>query len=189
MPRTRVVALAAALTAALTVAVLAVVGAGPVGTVVRDGRHRPPVAASAASPDSPASLPTSRTGGREPDPVRALAGWDRRRAKAWRLGSPRRLADLYVAGSSAGTRDVEALRGWRGRGLRVAGMHMQLLEVAVLARTPDRWRLAVTDRLVGATAVRDGRRTPLPRDRASRHVVTLMRGGDGRWRVATVAGP
>lgn len=182
MPRTRVVALAAA----LTVAVLAVVGAGPVATVVRDGRHRPPVAASAASP---ASVPTSRTGGREPDPVRALAGWDRRRAKAWRLGSPRRLADLYVAGSSAGTRDVEALRGWRGRGLRVAGMHMQLLEVAVLARTPDRWRLAVTDRLVGATAVRDGRRTPLPRDRASRHVVTLMRGGDGRWRVATVAGP
>jgi hypothetical protein len=126
---------------------------------------------------------------RDPDPVRTLAGWDRRRAAAWRLGSTRRLADLYVAGSAAGTRDVTSLRGYLRRGYRVSGMRMQLLRVAVLARAPDRWRLAVTDRLVGATVLRDGRRTALPRDSATRHLVTLMRGGDGRWRVATVADP
>jgi len=127
--------------------------------------------------------------GRDPDPVRTLAGWDRRRAAAWRLGSTRRLADLYVAGSVAGTRDVTSLRGYLRRGYRVSGMRMQLLQVDVLARAPDRWRLAVTDRLVGAGAVRDGRRTALPGDGATRHLVTLMRGGDGRWRVAEVADP
>ena len=169
MPRTRVVALAAV--------VVALVAAGLVATAHRGGWHPAAGAAPVAAR------------GREPVPVRTLAAWDRHRAAAWRLGSPRRLADLYVAGSTAGTRDVAALRGWRDRGFRVSGMRMQLLEVAVLASGPDRWRLAVTDRLVGATAVRDGRRTPLPRDTASRHVVTLMRGGDGRWRVATVAGP
>ena len=61
--------------------------------------------------------------------------------------------------------------------------------VSVVDRLDDRWRLAVTDRVAGGVAVGRGRRLALPRDHADTHVVTLMRGGDHRWRVAAGAGP
>jgi hypothetical protein len=63
---------------------------------------------------------------------------------------------------------------------------MQLLAVAVDDRRAGRWRLTVTDRLAGGVAVGRGRRLVLPRDRADTHVVTLVRAGDHRWRVAAV---
>ena len=127
--------------------------------------------------------------GQDDAAVRVLRGWDARRASAYAAGSPARLADLYVAGSSAGTADVRVLRGYLGRGLRVRGLRMQLLAVSVVDRLDDRWRLAVTDRVAGGVAVGRGRRLALPRDRADTHVVTLMRGGDHRWRVAAVTRP
>ena len=119
--------------------------------------------------------------------VRVLRAWDARRAAAYASGSSRRLAGLYVAGSSAGTADVRVLRGYLGRGLRVRGLRMQLLTVSVVDRLDDRWRLAVTDRVAGGVAVGRGRRLALPRDRADTHVVTLMRAGDRRWRVAAAS--
>lgn len=121
--------------------------------------------------------------------VRVLRAWDARRAAAYASGSPRRLAALYVAGSSAGSADVRVLRGYLGRGLRVRGLRMQLLAVSVVDRLDDRWQLTVTDRLAGGVAVGRGRRLALPRDRADTHVVTLMRGDDHRWQVATVTRP
>jgi hypothetical protein len=125
--------------------------------------------------------------GRDDVAVRVLRAWDARRTAAYAAGSPARLADLYVAGSSAGTADVRVLRGYLGRGLRVRGLRMQLLAVAVVDRQPDRWRVTVTDRVAGGVAVGRGRRLVLPRDRADTHVVTLMRAGDHRWRVAAVS--
>lgn len=83
--------------------------------------------------------------------------------------------------------DVAVLREYRRRGLRVEGMRMQVLSVEVLERMPRRWRLRLTDRLQGAVAVGNGLEVPLPRDRASVHVVTLERESRaGRWKVAAV---
>ena len=127
--------------------------------------------------------------GRDAAAVRVLRAWDARRAAAFASGSSRRLSDLYVAGSAAGAADVRVLRGYLGRGLRVRGLRMQLLTVSVVDRQRDRWRLAVTDRVAGGVAVGRGRRLALPRAHADTHVVTLMRGGDDRWRDAAVTRP
>jgi hypothetical protein len=124
----------------------------------------------------------------DPD-VRVLHAWDEQRAAAYASGSVKRLRDLYVPGSSAGAADLRVLRGYRERGLRVTHMRTQVLSLAVLDRRPG-WRLfGVTDRLVGAVAVRAGRRVALPKDRATSHQMTMMRGADGRWRVSEVADP
>jgi hypothetical protein len=121
--------------------------------------------------------------------VRVLHDWDEQRAAAYASGSARRLRDLYVAGSSAGAADLRVLGDYRERGLRVKGMRTQLLSLSVLDRGPG-WRmLAVTDRLVGAVAMRAGHEVVLPRDRPTGHEITMMRGGDGRWRVAEVTNP
>jgi hypothetical protein len=116
-----------------------------------------------------------------------LDDWDARRADAYAAASADGLRDLYVPGSGAGTADLRLLGRYQARGLRVIDLHMQVLGLAVTERRPDRWTLRVTDRLAGAVAVHGEQRTPLPRDTASTHVVTLLRGGDGRWRVARVA--
>lgn len=118
-----------------------------------------------------------------PSPTHVLHAWDERRAAAWAAGDPRALIALYTRGSSAGERDVAMLRAWSARGLRVEGLRMQLLAVDVHRRTPDRLVLGVTDRLVGAVA--EPGALPLPRDRASAHVVT-MRWVEGEWRVSSV---
>ena len=104
-------------------------------------------------------------------PADVLHAWDDRRAAAWSAGDARALGALYTPGSTAGERDAEMLRAWSARGLRVEGMRMQLVEVDVRRRTPERLVLAVTDRLVGGVA--EPGSIALPRDTASRHVVTM----------------
>jgi hypothetical protein len=128
----------------------------------------------------PAVLPMVLAG---PAPVDVLHTWDDRRAAAWAAGDPAALGDLYTDGSAAGRRDVAMLRAWDAHGLRVAGLHTQLLAVEVRSRTPGRLVLDVTDRVVGAVVVPG--RIALPRDRPSRHVVTL-RLVAGEWRVSSV---
>jgi hypothetical protein len=119
--------------------------------------------------------------------VDVLHDWDHRRARAYAVGDVAALRELYVAGSHAGTTDVDLLRDHRGRGLRIEGMRMQLLAVKVLERKPGLWRIRVTDRLHGAVVVGDGLRTSLPRDEASTRVITFRRGrGQPEWRVAAV---
>ncbi len=128
-----------------------------------------------------------------PPGLQVLHRWDARRSRAYAAGSVAGLRALYVPGSAAGRADVRLLRAYAARGYRVRGLRMQVLAVTVLSRRPGRWRLRVTDRLARAVAVRDGARTVLPRDQASTRVVALVRGTDGRWRVAAVrelsAGP
>jgi len=165
---------------ALLVGLLVASCTPPVG---RDGRdhaavgraRREPTVVGRARRDQPAT---------EPPAVRLLHGWDLRRSRAYARASVPALRDLYV--DRAGVADVRLLRAYAARGYRVAGMRMQLLDVSVLAHAPQRWRLRVTDRLDGAVAVGEGRRTALPRDRASTRVVQLVRGADGRWRAASV---
>lgn len=121
--------------------------------------------------------------------LRTLHDWDARRADAYATGSSEALRDLYVVGSAAGAADLRLLARYRSRGVRITDLRMQVLDLAVTERRPDRWTLRVTDRLAGAVAVHAAQRTPLPRDTSSTHLVTLLRGGDGRWRVSAVASP
>jgi hypothetical protein len=155
------------------VALLALLASAVVVVVVAIG-DRP-----APAPDGPALT-------RESAALRVLHTWDSRRATAYASGSTTALRDLYVPGSRAGAADLRVLHAYRARALRVRDMHMQVLELSVLGSRPGWRRVRVTDRLVGAVAVRADRRVRLPLDRASSRVITMMRGGDGRWRVASV---
>ena len=147
-------------------------------------------------------LTTRRSPGRTPTPAPATASdlalavlhdWDTRRSDAYAEGSVERLRDLYVPGSAAGAADVRLLQRYRSHGLRVTGLRVQVLGLAVTEREADRWTVRLTDRLAGGVAVHASEHasqgTPLPRDASSTRVLTLLRGGDFRWRVSAVAEP
>lgn len=132
-----------------------------------------------------------RATGRDPAPAAPLTPtgvvheWDEARSAAWADGDAQALTRLYVEGSAVGERDVEMLRRYVERGLRVEGLSTQLLEVAELSRTEEEWVLEVTDRVHAGTVVGPGVRRALPRDRASRRRLTFAKVGD-EWRVASV---
>jgi hypothetical protein len=131
-------------------------------------------------PRSPVVEPASRV------EAAVLAGWDRRRAAAWAAGDVDALRALYLPGSGAGVADVALLRAWLRRGLRVEGLHTQVLARRVVDSRSGRIVLRVTDRVVGGVAVRaGGARARLPADRPERRTVTLVRHA-GRWVVARV---
>lgn len=117
--------------------------------------------------------------------LRILSRWDHRRSTAYADGDVAALRRLYAPGSHAGRADVAILADYVGRGLRVEGLRMQVLAFRVVRRTPSRMVLAVTDRLVGARAVRGTRHVGLPTDRADRRRITMVR-RDGRWVVSEV---
>lgn len=154
--------------------------------VVRAAVHHPPSRTTTATPATSVA-PAARDIG-VVDAVGSLAvlrDWDRARAAAWAEGDPAALRDLYARGSAAGRADVAMLRRWTARGLRVEGMGMQVLAVELRLRTGRRLVLVVTDRLVGAVAVGpDGRRTPLPRDGATRRRLEFRR-TEGEWLLAS----
>jgi len=114
-----------------------------------------------------------------------LKAWDDDRAAAYETGDVAALARLYVPRSATGRRDVEVLRSYRLRGLRVEGMQTQILKLSVVSATGQRIELQVTDRLAAATAVGEFGRWRLPRDRATNERVVLVRYADS-WRVARV---
>jgi hypothetical protein len=111
-----------------------------------------------------------------------LTAWDRRRATAWAAGDAAALEALYVAGSRTGARDVRALAHWHRRGLRVVGLRQQVVASEVLARSPGRYVLRVTERTVDAVAVGRPHRVGLPDSAWRTHRVVLRRAG-GVWRV------
>lgn len=119
-------------------------------------------------------------------PVAVLQEWDRRRAEAWAVGDTAGLRALYVRGSRAGERDVAMLRRWLDRGLRVDRLEVQVLRGRVVDRAPRRITVAVSERLVHATATAGARRWVLPVGTVTERRVTLWRTA-GRWRVAGVS--
>lgn len=135
---------------------------------------------------TPAPDPLPAVAEAAPEPLAVLGDWDRRRALAWRRGSPNHLDQLYVAESPAGRADRRLLGAYLARGLRVSGLQVQRAAVTVVAAEADRLVLLVTDRMVGATAVGDDVRLRLPRDRWSRWRLELRR-VEGDWRMARVA--
>lgn len=149
------------------------VAASPVGQPVPAG----PVRVASPGPVTPATGAGARA-------AAVLHAWDRARAAAWSRGSVRALRRLYVGG--AGASDVRLLRGYRERGLCVEGLRVQVLALDVLDHRPGAWRVRVTDRVAGGTAVGGGVRQPLPRDQATERTLRLVR-VDGRWRIAAVS--
>ena len=114
-----------------------------------------------------------------------LREWDRRRSRAWSGGDTAALAALYTRGSRAGRHDHAMLTAYVERGLRVTGLRTQVLAISLRSHAPGRVSVEVTDRVVGAHAVRRGVRVALPRDRPSTRVVSLRRAA-GEWRVVDV---
>ena len=143
-----------------------------------------PVLAAGGSP-ARSARPTPVAAAQPTRAGRALAvlhHWDRRRAAAWSHADPSGLARLYTPGSRTGRRDVADLERWRGRGLRVVGLHQQVAAVRLAGAARGRFVLVVTDRTVGAVAVGDGRRTPMPQSAWATHRISLRRSGSG-WQV------
>lgn len=114
-----------------------------------------------------------------------LGGLDAVRTQAFVSGEETRLRDVYVDRRAARA-DVEVMRSYDERGLRLKGMLLVRESCRVTERSAHRIELDVVDRL-GATWVRTaaGARRELPRDRPTRHVVVIERRGDV-WRVAAV---
>jgi hypothetical protein len=159
--------------------VLAAVACGAlvwVVVVVAGTEPRPRAGAEARPPGEPEDLATV---------MRALRQWDEGRARAWARADLAALRSLYAPGSAAGARDVRMLRQWRDRGLRVEGMQTQVLGVEVVAQSPDRLVLVVTDRLARAVAAGRGHRVVLPADGATSRRMTLGL-VDRVWRVTSV---
>ena len=160
----------------LVIGVLVAVALSSVAVTVVGLQHDPAPARIAEPP--PAAEPRPELAAAE-----VLAAWDAERAAAWADGDVRRLRTLYASGSVAGRRDVAMLRSWLDRGLVVRDLRTQVLALHEVSRSPDRWVLAVTDRVVGGTA--NG--VALPVDAPSARTIVL-RQVDGEWRVASVAG-
>lgn len=114
-----------------------------------------------------------------------LRSWDRQRATAYAAGDAAALRALYVPGSRSGRNDLQLLRAYAARGLRVQDLRTQVLSIEIREHTAVRLTLAVTDRLASAVAVGAGFRAELPRDAANLRLVELRR-VKGRWLVVEV---
>ena len=158
--------------------VLAAIAAACVVATLVVGLARPD--RSPAAPRDGAAVPPS---GSPSAPRAVLAQWDERRSAAWAFGDVEALRSLYAVGSRTGEQDLELLRHYLARGLRVEGLATQVLALDVVDRSPERLVLDVTDRVVGGTAVGGPTPIALPADRASTRRVVLVRPGE-RWVVA-----
>lgn len=171
---------------------VALVASGVVASGVVETPGPAPAAAHAA--DGAVAVPDEEPPQQESVRAeRVLAGWDARRARAWRDGDVRALRHLYVPGSRAGARDAAMLRQWSGRGLRVRTLEMSLEQVWVLAAVPGELHLIVRDRVERVVAEADPRSADhvapasyeLPRDAPTVRSLVLRRGPDG-WLMARV---
>lgn len=119
-----------------------------------------------------------------PGAAQVLREWDERREAAWRSADTDALRDLYRPGSGAGRADTALLERWRAAGWQVASLRTQVLAVEVVEESATSLTLRVTDRLAGGEVRRDDVRRALPVSAVSTRTLTLVLGGDGRWRVA-----
>ncbi|GAB3252462.1 hypothetical protein GCM10027425_11000 [Alteromonas gracilis] len=131
--------------------------------------------------EAPSARPVSATAlteGRE-----ALREWDAARSTCWAEADADCLRKLYAHASAAGEADVALLRRWSDRGLVIAEMRRQVLDVDVVESGERLQVLRVTDRLAGGTVRRGDRESDLPATVASTRLIVLERGPSG-W-VAT----
>ncbi|HET7762112.1 MAG TPA: serine/threonine-protein kinase [Phycicoccus sp.] len=144
-------------------------GAQPAGRAHPTGGSDP-----RAEPDSPDRRPAA-----------LLAALAEARAAAWRAADPSLLVAAEVAGSPAHARDVEAVAGLAGAGIRYEGLRH---EVEVLATVGASASAAVIRARLGTgryDVVGPGRRTPRPAQRGEVVLVDLGWTRDG-WRVTGI---
>lgn len=110
---------------------------------------------------------------------------DERRARALEQDDPEALARVYAPGSTLLAADRALIGAYRERGLRLHGGRVERLSCVTVREGPGRLEVDVVDRVAGASVVAPDGRRALPRDRPSRHVVTLAWTPEG-WRVERV---
>jgi hypothetical protein len=117
-----------------------------------------------------------------------LAGLDAQRAAAFATGEPEALHRVYAEHTAALRSDVDVLRGYVRRHLRVAGLRHELVSVDVLRETPDRVTLRVVDTIPAFRVLDpDGRVVERLTGRPERAwVLTLVRSG-ARWQISELA--
>jgi hypothetical protein len=148
-------------------------------TVDRPGR-----ALGAADRGSRPPAPT-RLASTGSDWVTVLDRLDRRRERAYALGDPHRLRSVYVAGSPVLRHDLELLRAYRERGVRLTGVRLRVLDAREMGRDGPYVRLRVIDRLDRPTAHTEHGSVRMPRDQATARVIVLRDVAEG-WRIAAV---
>jgi hypothetical protein len=152
-----------------------------------EGSQTPPTTAAASKAGRAAR--DAQSAPEQPAPDRWLAvltTLDHRRSLAWRRGDPGMLRAVYVPGSPPLRADQAMLRSYVRRGLCVADARMTFGAPVLVSEHKDAATLVVVDRLRPAAAVDStGNRTPLPRDRPSRHRIAL-RSVQGHWRIAAI---
>lgn len=114
-----------------------------------------------------------------------LHAWDQARAQAYADGDVAALQALYDDGSKACAADVALLRAYRARGVTVQGLTRQTSAVRVVAASPHRLVVRLTDRLASAVAVGPGWRRALPQSGFKTRDLVLVR-TDEVWRVRSV---
>jgi hypothetical protein len=115
-----------------------------------------------------------------------LAVLDARRSRAYARGRPELLRGVYTRRSVVLRRDRALLRRYRDRGLRVVGLHLDVVDLAVQSQRRARTVLRVRDRVAAGAVVGTPARRTLPADPVDTRVVTLRR-DPGGWRISGVA--
>src|SRR5690606_1480889 len=144
------------------------------------GRAEPP-----AEPRDTGAAPARQTAAKRPDWAVILARLDHRRAQAYAANDPDRLRSVYVPGSAVLRNDLAMLRAYRARGVRLTGVRLRLIQVALVARRGPTARLRVVDWLDRPVAHTPEGTVRLPRDRATERLIVLRNAADG-WRIAAV---
>jgi len=116
---------------------------------------------------------------------RVLTRLDGTREAAYRTGDPALLRHVYLSGSPVLRRDRRLLAAYEGRGVRVGGVRLELLQVRLHDRDRRVVRLRVVDRLARPVAHTAAGEVALPQDLPTRRAITLVASDDG-WRIAAV---
>jgi serine/threonine protein kinase len=173
--------------AVVVVAAVAVAGAGAVLSWTGSPRPR----AAPVEPGSARSGP-ARSGPARSGPVAAardtgaVVTWrdrvqalDAARSIVFARGDPARLRDVYAAGSRAAAEDAAAVAALTAAGAVAPGVRHEVRRLRVLAVTPSRARLEVTDRMPGYRVL----------DRRGRVLWTVPPRGARTFRIGLVASP
>ena len=116
---------------------------------------------------------------------RVLTRLDAARQDAYRAGDPGLLRDVYLSGSAVLRRDRRTLMAYERRGVRLEGVHLEILHVDARRRDGRQVRLRVVDRLARPVAHTAAGDVALPQDLPTRRLITLVAYDDG-WRIAAV---
>lgn len=107
------------------------------------------------------------------NPCLTLEALDLARSTAWAHSSESALRRLYVD-EAAAEPDVELLRQWADRGVRIAGMRYERRDCTAKTSPTGGVRVKVTERFIGGTAVLPGgTRRALPNGSWQRREIPL----------------